>query len=126
MSTSGWKPLAMALAWTLFILVLLTIPSNRLPSSRAWDFDKLAHAGLFFGLALLWMRALSAHSTRMIVLVLLSGLAFAPLTELYQSILPFDRHMTFYDAVADAVGFGLGTLVWIYWDKIRPRNREQL
>ena len=62
----------------------------------------------------------------MIVLVLVSGLAFAPLTELYQSILPFGRQMTFLDAGADAVGFGLGTLVWIYWDKIRSRDEEQL
>ena len=126
MSKSEWKPLAMALAWTAFILLLLTIPSNRLPSSPVSNYDKLGHAGLFFGLALLWMRALSAHSTRMIVLVLVSGLAFAPLTELYQRILPFGRQMTLYDAIADAIGFGLGTLVWIYWDQRRGRNDEQL
>lgn len=126
MSNFEWKPLALALAWTLLILLLLTVPTNRLPSSPVWNYDKLGHAGLFFGLALFWMWAVSARSARMIVLVLVSGLVFAALTELYQSILPFGRQMTFFDAVADVVGFGLGTLVWLYWDKIRPRDDEQL
>lgn len=121
-----WRPMAFAVAWTLFILVLLSIPSNQLPSSQLWKYDKLAHSLLFFVLAFVWMRAFAAHSVRMIVFLLVCGLAFAPLTELYQSILPFGRRMDLMDSIADAIGFGLGTVAWVLWEKFRPSSREQL
>ena len=91
-----------------------------------WDFDKLGHLALFFVLAFVWMQAFSAHSTRMVILFLVCGFAFAPLTELYQSILPFGRQMDMLDSVADAFGFGLGTFAWIVWEKYRPGRKEQL
>ncbi len=118
-----WKPVALAVAWTLFILVLLSIPSRRLPPSSLWQYDKIGHALLFFGLAVLWMSALSAHSGRMIVLILVCGLAFAPLTEWYQSILSSGRQAELLDSVADGAGFALGTLAWIIWEKFHPSFR---
>jgi len=120
-----WKPLALAVAWTLFILVLLSIPSRRLPHSSLWQYDKLGHALLFFGLAFLWMRALSADSVRMILLILVCGLAFAPLTEWYQSILASGRQAELLDSVAGGAGFALGTLAWIVWEKIHLRLRSR-
>ncbi len=115
--------MALAVAWTLFILVLLSIPSRRLPPSSLWQYDKIGHALLFFGLAVLWMSALSAHSGRMIVLILVCGLAFAPLTEWYQSILSSGRQAELLDSVADGAGFALGTLAWIIWEKFHPSFR---
>lgn len=113
--------LVQAVAWTLLILLLLSIPSRSLPSGSLWRYDKVGHFILFAGLAFLWMRAFEAHNVRLIIVILVCGLLFAPLTELYQSIPAIGRQADMKDSLADAVGFMAGTLTWIAFEKQKRR-----
>ena len=117
------KALLQAVAWTLFVIILLSIPGKYVPSSRLWSYDKVGHVMLFFGLAFLWMRAFSAHNLRVILLILVCGLAFAPLTEVYQGLLSSGRQADLYDSLADAAGFALGTLAWILVERVRRKAK---
>ena len=118
------KSLVPAVAWTLLIIILLSIPSEYIPSSSAWNYDKVGHAVLFAGLAFLWMRAFEATSIHLIIVILVCGLFFAPLTELYQSILPSGRHADLKDSLADAIGFSIGTVVWIVYEHQKRQDKK--
>jgi VanZ family protein len=105
--------LIIAIGWTCFIIVLLSLPGSSFPDSKLWNYDKLGHVGIFFVLALVWMNALSAYGARVIVSIVIVGLFLAPLSEWYQSLLPFGRTADVFDSLADAVGFALGTIAWL-------------
>mgnify|MGYP006422377989 CR=1 FL=1 len=103
--------LALAVLWTLGILVALSFPTPDLPdASASLDLDKAAHAVLFAGLGVLWMRALQPsgdtprHAWTRAAGLLGAGLAFAALTEVYQAHLLTGRTGDPYDAVADGLG----------------------
>ncbi len=116
------KPLSLALGWTAFIVLLLSIPGRSFPSTSLWEYDKIAHAGLFFILAILWLRAMPTGRRGFTLSFLLVGVAFSGISELYQGMLPFDRTPDLYDSLADAVGFIGGTLVWILFN--RPKSES--
>jgi VanZ family protein len=97
------SPLTLAIAWTVFCLVLFTIPGQDIPP-QLLSLDKVAHLGLFAVLGVLSMRALP----RIWPWVLLGGIAFAVGTELYQGLLPWERIPDPYDALADTLGLALG------------------
>lgn len=94
------RPLPLAVLWTLGILLACSLPGESLPSVGLFAFDKLIHFGLFAGFGVLWCWALPGRTTR----VLLFGLAYAVLTEVYQGFLPFERTPDPYDALANALG----------------------
>lgn len=104
--------------WIVTIFALSSIPSVPevpIPVSP----DKLAHAGIYFVLCLLWKRALT-HQDRFAWLrdhALWTALGLSILhgvvDELYQLSVP-GRWSDPYDAVADAVGAGLFTM-WFLW-----------
>jgi VanZ family protein len=114
MSRSLAKRFIPPVAWTLFLLVLLSFPGGYLPSADGLAFDKVVHVVLFFVLAVLWLRAFEAPGGTAVVVVLVCGVLFAPLTEFYQGILGAGRSPDMLDSVADIVGFALGTLVWFF------------
>jgi VanZ family protein len=124
MSRTRWKAFAPAIGWTALVIVLLSIPGSAIPSEKLWTYDKVGHVALFLGLAFFWLRALSADNTRLILLILLAGLVFAPLTEVYQGLLATDRTPDVMDSVADGIGFLIGSGVWILLDRFR-RRRER-
>ena len=103
----------LALCWTLMILVLLSIPGSNLPDASLLEYDKLAHAGLFFVLTILWLLALAARSTLKGVLIFVAIVAFSFGSEWYQEQLPFDRTADAMDAVADSIGALLGFSLWV-------------
>lgn len=70
--------------------------------------DKVAHAGLFFGFAFLWMHAWSGTSRQRTLLVLVCGVLFAAATEGLQALLPFGRTASLGDGLADGFGLLLG------------------
>ena len=95
----------LALAWTLGILLACSIPGPALPSEGAPGLDKVAHAALFAGFALLWLRAAGLHR---VGAVALAGIVYAVFTEVYQGWLPWERSPDPYDALADVLGVVAG------------------
>ena len=111
----------LALAWTLLILALCSIPGDSLPESELFSYDKLGHAGAFAIFAWLWLRAATPDRTAW---VLAGGVAFAIGTELYQGLLPFGRLADPLDALADLVGLLAGFLAYRLWTRWRAKQRE--
>lgn len=114
-----------AIFWTGVVIVLLSLPGANLPKSSLWEYDKIGHAGLFFFLALAWLNAFSADRKPVIAVILICGLILAPLSEWYQSVASIDRTADIYDSLADAVGFGLGTLVWVAFLSLRKTGKQK-
>ena len=114
----------LAAAWTLLIMALLSIPGSSLPSTKLLEFDKLAHAGLFFILGFLWLFALADGKLMRALLVLGVILAFSFASEWYQQLLPFERTADLMDAVADSVGALLSFVFWALYTA-KQRGRQQ-
>ena len=109
---SASKYLVLSVLWTIGILVGLSLPGRSLPSVSLLEFDKLIHFLLFAGFAWLWMAALRAPLRRRTLYVLAAGATYAVLSELYQSLLPFDRRADLLDVLADMAGLCAGLLLY--------------
>ena len=116
MRTSTW----LAIGWTLLILVLCWTPPRHLPASETapsfFKFahaDKVIHAAIFAGFAILWRRATSPSSA---VVIAVSGVALAVITELGQATPIVGRDADLWDAVADGTGVavGLTAAAWLF------------
>ena len=96
-----------ALGWTLAIFVGCSIPGDGLPHALTSG-DKLMHIGIFTLFGYLWRRVgYSVWS------VLLAGLIYGLLIEIWQGLMPINRSFDPYDALADTVGTALGVaLAW--------------
>ncbi|WP_137724646.1 VanZ family protein [Prescottella subtropica] len=94
-----YVPLAIA---TVIVLVMLFSPGSTVPSGPE-NSDKVTHALMFAALAITSRYAgISVAWTAGWLLV------FAGLSEVLQGALPIQRSCSIWDAVADAVGIGLG------------------
>ncbi len=98
------RPLAWAIGWTLLILALLTIPGRDIPSVGITGIDKPVHAALFFVFTWLWSGVFKLSHIKNILLALALALTFGIVSELYQSVLPFERIADPYDVLADWIG----------------------
>jgi VanZ family protein len=107
------RPRALAVAWTLALAVGFSVPGASLPDLTLLSADKLLHVGAFVGFALLWLRAYPARPGR----ILAGGLLFAVLSEVYQHVMPIGRLFSLYDALADAVGLGIGLYAGLAWQR---------
>jgi VanZ family protein len=116
-----------ALLWAIFILILLSIPGDRIPTWSVWDtilfFDKFIHGILFVILACLILfgvrkqnpfKRLAKYS---ITIALMFGAIYGGLTELVQLFFILRRSPEVADWLADIAGTGLGVL--IYWSGYR-------
>lgn len=86
-----------AIAWTLVILGLFTIPRQEMPKDLGWD--KLHHFGAFGILGALWYWAKPKP-----FLVILGGVTYGFFIEIWQHLLPIGRTFDLYDGLADAIG----------------------
>ncbi len=92
---AGW-------AFLLFILYSTLAPSQDVPNLHLWD--KLEHAGAFFGLTL-WFGGLTRRSRYALLafwMLLLGGVI-----ELAQGYMGLGRDMDIHDFYADAIGVGV-------------------
>jgi VanZ family protein len=94
----------LAVLWTLAVLAALSVPGSALPSFVHLSVDKVFHAAAFLVLGLLWLRAYPHEATR----VLVAGVLFAVLTEVYQHVMPIGRSFSLADAFADTCGLVAG------------------
>jgi VanZ family protein len=92
------------------ILVLSTIPGGALPDFDIFSFDKLLHIIEYFILAFLAINAIKIPSTRIIILIIIIGIAYGGFNEIWQSLIA-DRFASVYDAIANGIGMILGTIV---------------
>lgn len=90
--------------WSFLILVACTWPGKDLPAAPVLGFDKIVHSGLFTVWAILAL-IIYPQKSRLVVGL---GMAYGLGLEFYQQLLPFDRTFDWWDAVADAVGVGIG------------------
>lgn len=105
----------LALGWTLLILILCWMPTRDLGLARddsRWlkipHLDKLVHATLFGGFALLWFQVTSFR--RSWPLIVAAGLFMAVGTEYVQGLPFVGRDADIWDGLADSVGLFLGTI----------------
>lgn len=107
--------LALAVLWTLGILLATTIPTGTMPDVDVSTVDKVVHFGLFFGFGLLWMWVLQLRMARRAALVLIVGAVGAFGTEGLQVLMPYERTADLSDVVANLLGLcsgiGLFTLI---------------
>lgn len=102
-----------ALLWTAVLVVALSIPGDDLPELTSLALDKPVHVVLFAVLGFLWLRVYPRAALRLLI----AGLVFAVLTEVYQHVVPIDRVFSLYDALADGVGFALGLGIGLWRQK---------
>lgn len=101
-------PTRLALAWTLLILGLCTLPSAIASKAGGFGIDKLAHAVAFAGFGWLWLRAGWRLGTALVL-----GAAFGVFIEVWQEVLPIGRRADGWDIAADLVGLALGVGAWM-------------
>jgi VanZ family protein len=92
-----------AVLWTLAMIAAFWSPPPPQPRWR-WEWiDETVHLSSFLVFAIAW--SIAGTRWRPIALV---GLALAAITELVQPLLPWHRTAQLGDAIADALGLGLG------------------
>jgi hypothetical protein len=100
----------LAIAWTLLVIALCLMPGRWLHGEKSGSgvphLDKVVHAGMFIGFAVLWLWG--APSARRVTWTLAGGLALAVLTELGQALPVVDRDPDPLDALADSSGLVAG------------------
>ncbi len=116
--------LALAVLWTLGILLTTTMPTGNVPDVEVANFDKVVHFGLFFGFGLLWMWALQLRMARRAMLVLIVGAVGAFGTEGLQMLVPYERTADLGDVVANLLGLlgSVGLFALVY--PLLPRSAE--
>jgi hypothetical protein len=123
--------LALAVVWTLLILVLCWTPADWLPvpetGGSGWDLphkDKFVHAGMFFVFAVLWLAATREKPGRF-ALVAAAGIALAIVTELGQNLPSLRRDGEVADALADSVGVVVGLWLFPWIDRVSASWRSR-
>jgi len=111
------RPAARALAplWTLALAAGFALPADALPEAALFSADKLLHVGAFLDFGVLWLWAYPRATAR----ILIGGLLFAVLSEVYQHVMPINRQFSLADALADALGLALGLAAGRWWQRRR-------
>jgi VanZ family protein len=105
---------ALALLWTVLVLVAHSIPRSqfeRVPGAKELVStsgpDKIVHVVMFMIFGLLWLRC----APRRPLAILAAGIAYGFALEVYQGWLILGRSYSLADALCDAVGIALGIAV---------------
>ncbi len=102
---------------TVLILAGTLTPSTKLWESRLWDYDKIGHAGLFFGWT--WNVCLMLEVTlRQKVTIakgVMAAILFGGIIEVLQAALPINRGADLIDWGADAFGGLAGAWLFVFF-----------
>jgi VanZ family protein len=99
------------------------MPGRDLPSVTLWEFDKVAHFGVYFILSglMLWgwqkQNSISWFKRNAFLKILLITFSYGFAVEVLQELLTADRHFDIYDAVANSTGAVVGIVVLKRWLK---------
>lgn len=116
MTVARW----LTMVWLVVTLVGLGWPGSELPNAPS-HVDKVVHLFIFATGTVL---ALTGWPERRGVVVA-SLLLFAPLAEVWQYVLPTDRSAEVLDAIANALGVGLGATWVTVRDRARRKSRQR-
>ncbi len=97
--------LTAAIAWTIIMFIGCSLPGEDVPESIS-NRDKLTHIAIFAAFSFLWR--LNGQS---VVKVLLAGILYGALIEVWQAVMPINRSGDLADAIADTVGVCVGILL---------------
>jgi VanZ family protein len=101
--------------WAVIILVLSTMPTNKLPNPHITNFDKLVHVTMYFILVVstYWSSASVKRSSGFFFIIGISGAAYGLLMECFQKWFCTYRSFEWWDVVSNSTGALLGTIIWI-------------
>ncbi len=94
------------------ILAVSTIPGGAIPKINIWSFDKILHIIEYFILAFLAINALKNSTTKIIVLIIIFGIAYGGFNEVWQGVVA-GRFASIYDAIANGIGMVIGSIVTV-------------
>ena len=111
--------------WAAIIMVLTSIPGEKMPEIGLWNWDKLAHWAVYFVLAFLLFRYLLLVRAFTIEnawkLGILIGVIYAGIDELHQ--IPIRNRLgTWQDFVADSLGIGIGICVAVWYFRWKAKK----
>ena len=95
--------------YLLLILIGSSIPGKTIPTVFAITWDKLLHVLEYFLLGVLGGRAYENRHKYITIIIILFGILFGCLDEMWQSFIP-GRHPSYYDVIADGIGVILGVI----------------
>lgn len=110
-----WRVLAVA--WSLTLLALASIPGERVPEPLLFSTDSLRHALAFAVLVWLWGLAWPGRGWA----VAAGAFAFGVGIEVWQQVLPIGRVADATDVVANAMGIAAGLAGVAVWRRIARR-----
>ena len=93
--------------WTIIILYLTLAPSETLPKSSVFDYDKLGHMVVFGGwtfLVGLFIITTANKINYSMLRIAMTGFLFGATIEIVQYLAPFNRSASFADAIANGIG----------------------
>lgn len=116
-----WKPLL----WLLIILIMSLIPGNKLPGLPVFPhFDKVVHAAMYFGLAVLLIKPFRLIKvSRSYLWSFLICMMAGSLIELSQEYLAIKRSGSWIDEMANITGTLIGLIFYHFavrgyrWEK---------
>ena len=94
------------------ILAASTIPGGKMLKFEIWSFDKILHIVEYFILAFLAINAFGKVSTTSIIVIIIIGSAYGGFNEIWQGLVA-DRYASIYDALANAIGMVIGSILSI-------------
>lgn len=103
-----------AIFWTIIIFVLCTLPGQEIAKVFTWS-DKISHVIAFAGFTFFWL-----FQTPRVIFILISGVLYGTLIELWQSLLSetFHRGFSFLDIAADAFGCIIGYIIYLIFSRL--------
>lgn len=125
-----WRMWMPVLLYCAIIFIASSIPARDMPAGRFWQLDKLVHAVVYGGLALLLYRGFASHLARRRArrprllaggLAVATSVAYGISDEWHQSFVP-GRTATVGDVLADGLGavlcVGAAIALQRYWKRV--------
>lgn len=93
--------------WTILMLALTLLPTNSIPDSKFFSYDKIGHFGMFGGWTFflgLYMIVYKQKAHISLILLMLVGILFGAFIEVMQHTLPSSRTASWDDLIANSLG----------------------
>jgi len=106
----------LAIAWTLFILVMCLVSFTEFPSVGVSSADKYVHASFHFVFTILWFLTLDkrGYSRKILTRVFLGSVVFGIAIEIMQGLFTKTRQADVFDVLANVAGAFTAVLFLYY------------
>ena len=114
--------LAVAVLWTLTILVLCLVSFNELPKVGLKEADKYGHIAFHFIFTLLWFQYFKLTLRKPVLKIFLGSLLYGGLIEILQGTLTATRKADLHDIAANTFGALLAVIIILSAEKYRKNK----